>query len=87
MCVLVVVDGRWRENGRVGMRGHSCDIVGVRVWMQGRRRDRVRYVIHYLIGLCIVRFHVQRFKPHTCVVIEGFEALEIMHLLLSLSSS
>ena len=39
-----------------GTRG--CVTVGVRVWMQGRRRDRVRYVIHYLIGLCIVRFHV-----------------------------
>ena len=65
VCVCVcwwwlwgVEDERWRENGRVGTRGHSCDIVGVRVWMQGRRRYRVRYVTHYLIGLCIVRFHV-----------------------------
>ena len=62
VCVLVVVvgvgDGRWRENGRGWTRGHSCEIVGVRVWMQGRRRDKVRYVTHYLIGLWIVRFHV-----------------------------
>ena len=52
----VVRDGRWRENRSGVARG--CEIVGVRVWMQGRRRDRVRYVIHYLIGLWIVRFHV-----------------------------
>ena len=26
--------------------------------------DTMRYVTHYLTGLCIVRFHVQRFKPH-----------------------
>ena len=48
--------------------------------------DTMRYVTHYLTGLCIVRFHVQRFEPHTCVVIEGFDALEIMHLSLSSSS-
>ena len=63
----------------------GCEIVGVRVWMQGRRRDRVRYVIHYLIGLCIVRFHVQRFEPHICncmyLVTQGFDALK-MHLFL-----
>ena len=48
--------GGERGGGGGGTRG--CEIVGVRVWMQGRRRDRVRYVIHYLIGLWIVRFHV-----------------------------
>ena len=32
---------------------------GRSVWMQGRGRDRVRYVMHYLIRLCIVvLFHV-----------------------------
>ena len=48
--------GGERMGGGGGTRG--CEIVGVRVWMQGRRRDRVRYVTHYLIGLWIVRFHV-----------------------------
>ena len=38
-----------------------------------------------LIRLCVVAmFHVQRFEPHTCIVTEGFGALE-MRLLLSLS--
>ena len=42
-----------------------------------------RYILHYYIRLCIVvMFHIQRFERHTCIVIEGFGALE-MHLLLS----
>ena len=50
----------------------------------GEERDRVRYVMHYYIRLCIVvTFHVQSFEPHACIVIEGFGALE-MHLLLLL---
>ena len=50
----------------------------------GEGRDRVRYVVHYYIRLCIVvTFHVQRFQPHTCIVIEEFGALQ-MHLLLLL---
>ena len=33
--------------------------------------------------MCIVIFHVQRFEPHTCIVTEGFGALE-MHLFIYL---
>ena len=40
--------------------------------------------MHYEIRLYIViMFHVHLFEPYTCMVIEGFNALE-MHLLLLL---
>ena len=50
--------GGWEVEKEGGGGTRGCEIVGVRVWMQGRRKDRVRYVTHYLIGLWIVRFHV-----------------------------
>ena len=40
--------------------------------------------MHYQIRLCIVMFHALRFEPHTCIVVEGFSALE-MHLFLLLA--
>ena len=44
----------------------------------------MRYVMHDYIRLCIVvMVRVQHFEPHTCIVTEGFGALE-RHLLLLL---
>ena len=54
----------------------------------GVGRDRVRYVMHYKIRLCIVvMFHVWRFEPHTCIVIEGFGALEMHLFIIKMHSS
>ena len=40
---------------------------------------RCAYVVYYYYS--VVRFHVQRFQPHTCIVTQGVGALA-MHLLL-----
>ena len=43
--------------------------------------ERQSEICNYEIRLCIVvMFHVQRFEPHTCTVIEGFGTLE-MHFI------
>ena len=43
--------------------------------VQAKKSDRASYVTQ--IRLCIfVRFHIQRFEPHICII-EGFGALEM----------
>ena len=54
-------DGRWRETKREGgVRGYEIvEVLCTLAWMQGSRRDRVRYVTHYSIRLCfVVMFYV-----------------------------
>ena len=66
------------ETGRgEGLRDYVCVRVCASVdAVEGR--DRVIYVMHYYVRLYItVMFRVYRFEPHTCIVIEGFGALEI----------
>ena len=52
--------GGERPGGGGGVRGYEIvEVLCTLVWMQGSRRDRVRYVTHYSIRLCfVVMFHV-----------------------------
>ena len=60
----------------------ECVCVSARARARGRMRDRVRChaLVITLIRLCIVvMLHVQRFEPHTCIVIEGIRRIKNAH--------
>ena len=81
MPVQEVMRGSWDPSPAITVRG-SLNSPTVKFTASCTATEHIHRIY---FRLCIVvMFHVQRFEPHACIVIEGFGALEIR--LLSLYS-